>query len=532
MKRFGTMLDMSRNGVMKTSEVKNFAKTLKSFGYNMIMLYTEDTYEVDGEPYFGYLRGRYTKEEMRDIVDYCASIGVEAIPCIQTLAHLGSIFRWSDFSYVNDFADILLIGEERTYKLIENMVSTLRECYDSEYIHIGMDEAHMIGLGKYLDKHGFPDRHKILIEHVKRVIDICSKYKFKPIMWSDMFFRLANGGEYYPKENMDASAVSLCPKEMGLVYWDYYKGDKDTYDAMLDAHKKFGNEVWFAGGCWSWEGFAPSNLWSVESMILAVESCRERDINNIFFTLWGDNGKECSYYSLLPSLFMIRCYYEGVTDAKIIKEEFNRLTGESFDAMMSLDVPNRIAGNRHQEANPCKYMLYSDPFLGFLDSTVKEGVGEEYSFYADILTRFAENSKSYAYIFKSEAALCRVLELKYDLGKRTREIYKSGDKDALRKLIYSYDETIDRLNEFYECFRTLWMKENKPHGFDVQDLRLGALRQRLESCQRRLIEYLEGRVDSIPELEEDILEYKHRAGTINGLPHLNSWIATVTVNNM
>ena len=65
-KRFGVMLDMSRNAVMKPEQVKKFAKVISAFGYNMIELYTEDTYTVDGEPYFGYMRGRYTKEELKD----------------------------------------------------------------------------------------------------------------------------------------------------------------------------------------------------------------------------------------------------------------------------------------------------------------------------------------------------------------------------------------------------------------------------------------------------------------------------------
>ena len=41
---FGAMLDMSRNAVMKPEKVKEFAKILKSFGYNMLQLYTEDTF--------------------------------------------------------------------------------------------------------------------------------------------------------------------------------------------------------------------------------------------------------------------------------------------------------------------------------------------------------------------------------------------------------------------------------------------------------------------------------------------------------
>ena len=66
-KYFGVMLDMSRNAVMKPEELKKFARIIRSFGYNMIELYTEDTYEVEGEPYFGYMRGRYTKAELKAI---------------------------------------------------------------------------------------------------------------------------------------------------------------------------------------------------------------------------------------------------------------------------------------------------------------------------------------------------------------------------------------------------------------------------------------------------------------------------------
>ena len=66
MQRFSVMLDVSRNGVMKVEKVKEFVDYVKLFGYNSLMLYTEDTYEIEGEPYFGYLRGRYSKEELKE----------------------------------------------------------------------------------------------------------------------------------------------------------------------------------------------------------------------------------------------------------------------------------------------------------------------------------------------------------------------------------------------------------------------------------------------------------------------------------
>ena len=59
---FGVMIDCSRDAVPSVGGLKRFLKAVASMGYNVAMLYTEDTYEIEGRPYFGYMRGRYTKE--------------------------------------------------------------------------------------------------------------------------------------------------------------------------------------------------------------------------------------------------------------------------------------------------------------------------------------------------------------------------------------------------------------------------------------------------------------------------------------
>ena len=69
-KHFGVMLDCSRNAVMKVSSVKKYIDILARLGYDTLMLYTEDTYEVENQPYFGYLRGRYSKAELKEIDAY------------------------------------------------------------------------------------------------------------------------------------------------------------------------------------------------------------------------------------------------------------------------------------------------------------------------------------------------------------------------------------------------------------------------------------------------------------------------------
>ena len=87
LRRLGTMLDCSRNAVPSVETVKKWISITADMGYNALMLYTEDTYEITGEPYFGYGRGRYSKAELKELNAYAQARGMELLPCIQPLAH-------------------------------------------------------------------------------------------------------------------------------------------------------------------------------------------------------------------------------------------------------------------------------------------------------------------------------------------------------------------------------------------------------------------------------------------------------------
>lgn len=149
------MLDSSRNAVMTVDGIKDLLRKMAMMGLNTLMIYTEDTYEVKEYPYFGYMRGRYTEGELRECDQYAADLGIEMIPCIQTLAHLTEALKWNYAIPLRDTADILLAGSKETYTFLEHLIEAASRPFQSKRIHIGMDEAHQLGLGKYLDKHGY-----------------------------------------------------------------------------------------------------------------------------------------------------------------------------------------------------------------------------------------------------------------------------------------------------------------------------------------------------------------------------------------
>ena len=84
----GLMIDCSRGAVPSIPFLKRTAERLAAFGLTHLGLYTEDTYTVSGMPFIGFGRGAYTKEEIRDLDDFCFKLGIELFPCIQTLGHL------------------------------------------------------------------------------------------------------------------------------------------------------------------------------------------------------------------------------------------------------------------------------------------------------------------------------------------------------------------------------------------------------------------------------------------------------------
>ena len=86
---FGMMFDLSRNAVLRTDTVKRLIRIAAYLGYSFVGLYLEDTIEVEGEPYFGYMRGRLSRKEIKELDDYAALFGISLRPFIRHPASRG-----------------------------------------------------------------------------------------------------------------------------------------------------------------------------------------------------------------------------------------------------------------------------------------------------------------------------------------------------------------------------------------------------------------------------------------------------------
>lgn len=521
----GVMLDCSRNGVMRVEKVKEFIDYIACLGMNTLMLYTEDTYELKEYPLFGYMRGCYSAEELKEIDDYAFGMGVELIPCIQTLGHMEQYLKWQAAAEVKDTKSVLLIDEPKTYELIECMIKTLRGIFRTKKIHIGMDEAWDIGLGNYLKLHGYTEHTDILNRHLNRVCELCNTYDFHPMMWSDMFFRLTSkSGGYTPDCEFSDEMVNNIPN-VDMVYWNY-GADENFHREMLKKHRELNKKIIFAGGCHTWLGFLPWSVYSLKCNKSALKMClAAREVDMVFATLWEDGGCETNQFYALPLLAAysefcyrgIECSREEIASAA----EFLTKIPYSLFMMMENFSPmcggKRLLGRSVLKGNILYRIGLSNDDCREYVKTAKEA--------ATAFQAAAEwddkNSALYQYAF----LLFSIIHKKANLMLTIPAAYKDGDLAFLEQ---AADVLLPELSSLYKALEELhcseWMRTYKPFGYEVICARYGGQIMVNKSICRRLSAYAAGEISKLEELEQEAQD------TEISSPHGYNYITASVIN--
>lgn len=510
----GIMFDCSRNAVLKPRALRFFFRKMALMGLNLGMMYTEDTYEVPGQPFFGYKRGRYTYDELKALDDYASLFGIELCPCIQTLGHLKRILHWPAYHHLRDNDEVLLADLDETYELLDQMIRAATAPYRSKRIHLGMDEAYGVGLGAHLTRYGYEDPHSVIGRHLSRVLGICDKYGLHAMMWSDMYFHL-DGRNYHSPGLPSEKAKAAVDPRITLMYWDYYQPKEEAYADALYKHAQFPAPTVFAGGIWTWIGPAPDYPTTLQNTVSGLTACAKANIPLALATAWGDNGGECNLTAALLGLQLYgELTFRPDYDEDELARRFRRCCHADAQAFLDLSLLNYMPGMKDNPSDPvnaCKFMLYQDPLIQLFEAdTAGYAMAEHFGSLVTRYARYALENPDYALLFDFYTALANALALKCVWHEQAGDAVRSRNREQAAALADGIPATVEALDTLRVVWRRLWESTNKPNGFEIIEVRMGGIAARMATAGEKMRAFALGQVDTIPELEEQALITKRR----------------------
>ena len=216
------MIDSSRH-MQKTDEIKAYIEAAAMFKFNYFhwhlcddqgVRFQCDTYPLlnevgsyrkghgfgstNEEVYGGY----YTKEEIKDIIEFCKERHIEVIPEIDIPGHtVAMLASYPELSCRGEkidvettpgiHKDIMCAGKEGTYEFCFGVLEEIMELFPCEYIHIGGDEAPKVRWNKCphcqakIKEENLENAEQLQGYFTKRMVEFIEGKGKKAIVWNE-----------------------------------------------------------------------------------------------------------------------------------------------------------------------------------------------------------------------------------------------------------------------------------------------------------------------------------------------------------
>ncbi|MDZ7634477.1 MAG: beta-N-acetylhexosaminidase [Bacteroidales bacterium] len=227
---------------------------------------SETPWVYDGKRYGGY----YTKEDVREVVEYAARLHINVLPEIEMPGHaVAALQAYPQLSCTGGpvppfnrwgvSEDVFCPGREETFEFLEGVLSEVAELFPYEYIHIGGDECPKVRwqqcdlCQERIAENGLKDEHELQSWFIKRIEAFLASKGKKIIGWDEileggiadnaavMSWRGHSGG--IQAANMGHDVV-MTPHS--FVYLDYYQSKYNeplAIGGMLDMRKVYSIDI-------------------------------------------------------------------------------------------------------------------------------------------------------------------------------------------------------------------------------------------------------------------------------------------------
>jgi len=141
----GVMVDMSHGPLPTVEEVTRQLDFVARFKVNQYFFYSEASIELDGYPLLNP-DGRFTRAQVRRIVEYARERHIDVVPCLELYGHLHDLFRVEKYAHL---AALPHGGEfdpanPEVATLVADWAGQVVGLFPSPFVHVGFDETWQI----------------------------------------------------------------------------------------------------------------------------------------------------------------------------------------------------------------------------------------------------------------------------------------------------------------------------------------------------------------------------------------------------
>ncbi len=277
----GIHLDM-RTQVMTLDALRDLVREAAADGINTLLMEWEATFPFEKH---ATLRNQYayTPDEVRDLVAYCHTLGIEVIPLQNCFGHCEYILRHPRYAALREdkkeTSQVCPLALDATLPVFREIFAEIAAAHPSPYIHIGGDETRLLGHCKQCAaKVKAEGVSALFVDYVNAMCQLVRELGKQPIIWADMLLQ-------HPE------AVEKLPKELIVIDWNY--GWEPTHFGDIDLVRRAGITVWGASALRS----SPDNLFLTnwkshfENLTTFLPFARTHGYRGMINTSWSTSGQ-------------------------------------------------------------------------------------------------------------------------------------------------------------------------------------------------------------------------------------------------
>lgn len=493
------MDDWNRGPIPNVEYVKKQIRILSEYKINGYCIYGENIFESKKYPQINMRGAVVTPEEVKELVEYGKKYHVELVPQQECLGHMHYTLREGGFDDIAERprGQIVSPAVERTYTFLNDYLGEIVPSFESDFVHVGCDEAFELGLGKSKDMVRELGLDGTFFKHLQRVCGLPAIKDKKVLFWADV------------AENKKDIDLSVLPDNAVAVAWDYLA--RGNYEYYLPQIAR--NKVPFfvaPGAFWATRIFPDFNSHFVNIRNF-VRDGKKYGAEGMLCCNWDDMGEDLFDVGWYGVAFGAACAwqkeqetsiddYKNAFDWAFYRNLYGHVFSQSIDSIADAQRP---LGSIVQVD-----WAYSVPFeeAGASYQNAIQNTGRMEELRSTIANNYAALRRSKSLARHHASTLDAVLfdarrlgfvyakaSLAAGLSKRYDDFCNDDDNGraintALYDIMMPQCGLVGSLRDFTmelkDWHHDLWMNENRPYHWDIVEARYDHLLQAWDAEQK------------------------------------------------